>query len=53
VPPSKQVTVNSTGAFRFVTLPDGGLEIVAGGGHNFLHGVPEVGATALATTEPI
>ena len=50
--PSKQVTVSSTGAFRFVTLPDGGLEIVAGG-HNFLYGVPEVGATALATTGPI
>jgi hypothetical protein len=50
--PSKKVTVNATGAFRFVTLPDGGLEIVAGG-HNFLYGVPEVGATALATTGPI
>jgi hypothetical protein len=23
------------------------------GGHNFLYGVPEVGATALATTGPI
>ena len=50
--PTKTVTVNATGAFRFVTLPDGGLEIVAGG-HNFLYGVPEVGATALATTGPI
>lgn len=50
--PSKTVTANATGAFRFITLPDGGLEIVAGG-HNFLYGVPEVGATALATTGPI
>src|SRR3954447_5829337 len=50
--PSKRVTVNATGTFRFVTLADGGLEIVAGG-HNFLYGVPEVGATALATTGPI
>jgi hypothetical protein len=50
--PSKTVTVNATGAFRFVTRPDGSLEIVAGG-HNFLYGVPEVGATALATTGPI
>jgi hypothetical protein len=50
--PSKTVTVNATGAFRFVDLPDGGLEIRAGG-HNFLYGVPEVGATALATTGPI
>ena len=40
------------GAFRFVALPDGGLEIRAGG-HNFLYGVPEVGATVLATTGPI
>lgn len=48
----KSVTVNATGVFRFVTTPDGGLEIVAGG-HNFLYGVPEVGATALATTGPI
>jgi hypothetical protein len=50
--PSKSVTVNTTGAFRFVDLPDGTLEILAGG-HNFLYGVPEVGATALATTGPI
>jgi hypothetical protein len=51
--PSKTVTVNTTGAFRLVALPDdGGLEIRAGG-HNFLYGVPEVGATALATTGPI
>ena len=50
--PSKSVTVNATGAFRFVALPDGGLEIRAGG-HNFLYGVPELGATALATTGPI
>jgi hypothetical protein len=50
--PSKTVTVNATGAFRFVADPEGGLTIVAGG-HNFLYGVPEVGATALATTGPI
>ena len=50
--PSKTVTVNATGAFRFVDLPDGSFEILAGG-HNFLYGVPEVGATALATTGPI
>lgn len=50
--PSKTVKINATGVFRFVTLPDGGLEIVAGG-HNFLYGVPEVGATALATTGSI
>jgi hypothetical protein len=50
--PSKTVTVNATGAFRFVVLPDGGLEIRAGG-HNVLYGDPEVGATALATTGPI
>jgi hypothetical protein len=50
--PSRSVTLNATGAFRFVRLPGGGLEIRAGG-HNFLYGVPEVGATALATTGPI
>jgi hypothetical protein len=50
--PEKTVTVNATGAFRFVELPGGALEIVAGG-RNFLYGVPEVGATALATTGPI
>jgi hypothetical protein len=50
--PTNTVTVNATGAFRFVVLPDGGLMIRAGG-HNFLYGVPEVGATALATTGPI
>jgi hypothetical protein len=50
--PNKTVTVNATGAFRYVELPDGTLQIQAGG-HNFLYGVPEVGATALATTGPI
>ena len=50
--PSKKVTVNATGAFRFVDLPDGNFRILAGG-HNFLYGVPQVGATALATTGPI
>lgn len=50
--PSKTVTVNATGAFRFVALPEGGLEIRAGG-HNILYGFPEAGATALATTGPI
>jgi hypothetical protein len=50
--PTRTVTVNATGAFRFTTRPDGSLDIVAGG-RNFLYGVPEVGATALATTGPI
>ena len=50
--PNKTVTVNATGAFRFVDLPDGSFEILAGG-HNFLYGEPEDGATALATTGPI
>ena len=50
--PGKTVTVNATGAFRYVALPDGSIEILAGG-HNFLYGVPDVGATALATTGPI
>jgi hypothetical protein len=27
--------------------------MIRAGGHNFLYGVPEVGATALATTGPI
>jgi len=48
----KSITVNATGAFRFIALPDGNLRIKAGG-HNFLYGVPGVGATALATTGPI
>ena len=48
----ESVTVNATGAFRFVTTADGGLQILAGG-KNFLYGVPEVGATALATSGPI
>jgi hypothetical protein len=46
------ITVNATGTFRFVTLPDGGTQIVAGG-QNFLFGEPQVGAGALATTGPI
>ena len=46
------VTVNATGAFRFVALPDGSTEIRASG-HNVLYGEPEIGATALATTGPI
>jgi len=50
--PSNTVTVNATGAFRFVDLPGGGTEIRAGG-HNFLYGAPGVGATALATTGPV
>jgi hypothetical protein len=50
--PSKTVTVNATGAFRLIALPDGNIKILAGG-QNFLYGVPEVGATALATTGPI
>lgn len=49
---SKTVTVNATGAFRLIAHPDGSITILAGG-HNFLYGVPEVGATALATTGPI
>jgi hypothetical protein len=50
--PSKTVTVNANGAFRLVSGPDGSFTVLAGG-HNFLYGVPEVGATALATTGPI
>ena len=50
--PDRSVTVNATGAFRYVDLPDGSTEIRAGG-HNFLYGEPEIGATALATTGPI
>ena len=50
--PTKTVTVNATGAFRFVPHPDGSVTILAGG-HNFLYGVPGVGATALAITGPI
>lgn len=46
------VTVNATGAFLFVALPDGSTEIRASG-HNFLYAVPGIGATALATTGPI
>lgn len=49
---SESITVNATGAFRFVALPDGNTRILAGG-HNFLYGVPSVGAGALATTGPI
>ena len=48
----ESVTVNATGAFRFVTLDDGGLQILAGGQH-FLYGEPQNGAGALATTGPI
>lgn len=48
----ESVTVNATGAFRFVTLDDGGLQILAGG-QNFLYGEPQNGAGALATTGPI
>lgn len=50
--PDNTVTVNATGAFRFVDLPDGSTEILASG-HNFLYGEPGIGATALATTGPI
>jgi hypothetical protein len=46
------VTVNATGAFHYIALPDGNFRIKAGG-HNFLYGEPGVGATALATTGPI
>jgi hypothetical protein len=49
---SKTATVNATGAFRFVALPDGGI-LIRASGHNFVYGVPEAGATALATTGPI
>lgn len=50
--PSKTVTVNATGAARTFALPNG-RTLVRAGGHNFLYSVPEVGATALATTGPI
>jgi hypothetical protein len=48
----KSITVNATGAFHYIALPDGNFRIKAGG-HNFLYGEPGVGATALATTGPI
>ena len=51
--PSKTVTANATGAFRLVDLPGTDDFKVVAGGHNFLYGVPEVGATALLTTGPI
>lgn len=47
------VTLNATGAFRFVGDPATGDFTVVAGGNNFLYGVPEVGATALLTTGPI
>lgn len=50
--PDNSVTVNATGTFHFVDLSDGSTEIRAGG-HNFLYGEPEIGATALATTGPV
>lgn len=50
--PARSLRINATGAFRFVDRPDGSVEIRAGG-HNFLYGEPDVGATALATTGPI
>jgi hypothetical protein len=46
------VTVNASGAFRFVEQPDGSTLILAGG-HSFLYGEPSFGVTALATTGPI
>lgn len=50
--PDNTVTVNASGAFRFVDLPDGSTEISAGG-HNFLYAQTDIGATALATTGPV
>lgn len=50
--PDNSVTVNATGAFRFVDLSDGSTEIRASG-HNFLYGEAGIGATALATTGPV
>jgi hypothetical protein len=49
--PTRSVTVNATGLFHLVSLPDGGVEIIAGG-HNYLF-APELGITAIATTGPI
>ena len=46
------VTVNATGAFRYVPQPDGSL-IIRAGGHNLLYGAPGIGATALATSGPV
>jgi hypothetical protein len=48
----KSVTLNTTGAFRYVRS-SGTADVIQAGGHNFLYGVPSVGATALATTGPI
>lgn len=50
--PDSTVTVNASGAFRFVDLADGSTEIRASG-HNFLYGETAIGATALATTGPV
>ena len=50
--PDNAVTVNATGAFRFVALSGDDFKIVAGG-HNFIYGFPSAGATALSTTGPI
>lgn len=46
------VTVNASGAFRFVAQPDGST-IIHAGGHNFLYAEPSIGVTVLATTGPI
>ena len=50
--PANTVTVNASGAFRYVALPDGGT-VIRASGHNFLYALPGIGATALATTGPI
>jgi hypothetical protein len=48
----KSVTINTTGAFRYLRS-SGSADVIQAGGNNFLYGVPSVGATALATTGPI
>lgn len=50
--PSRSVTVNATGAFRFTALADGAT-LIRASGHNLLYGLPGLGATALATTGPV
>ena len=50
--PTRSVTVNATGAFRYSLLPDGSTRIQVGG-HNLWYGLPEIGGTALATSGPV
>jgi hypothetical protein len=46
------VTVNASGAFRFVEQPDGSV-IIRAGGHNFLYAALDIGVGVLSTTGPV